>query len=85
MNELQKLRIIENNIKGYLTQVQFNNKISNDTLCLILGDILSSFEKARATDYLLEQLIREQEENRQKEESEKKEENEKKEADDGES
>lgn len=62
MNDLQKLRIIENDIKGYIAQQQLNNSISNDAMSLILGDILGAYEKARSTDYLIEQMIKEQQE-----------------------
>jgi hypothetical protein len=45
------IRLITNEIKGYLIQKKAASNISNDVMCIILKDILSEFEQAAAYDY----------------------------------
>lgn len=70
MNDLQKLRIVENDIKGCIAQIQFRDNVSNDAICLVLGNVMNSYERARATDYLLAEMTREQEEKKEAENGE---------------
>ena len=68
------LRLVTNEVKGFLLQKKLENNISNDVMCIVIKEALTEFEQGAAYDYagMIAQL--EEEKQAQKAESKKPEE-----------
>lgn len=50
-NTFLGIRLVTNDVKGFLMQKKVENNITNDLMCIILKEVLSEFEQAAAYDY----------------------------------
>lgn len=50
-NTFLGIRLVTNDVKGFLMQKKVENNITNDVMCIILKEVLSEFEQAAAYDY----------------------------------
>ncbi|MCR5404356.1 MAG: hypothetical protein K6E91_11150 [Butyrivibrio sp.] len=50
-NRYVGIRLVTNDVKGYLMQKKTENNVSNDLMCIILKEVLSDFTQAAAYDY----------------------------------
>lgn len=45
------LRLVTNEVKGFLLQKKIENDISNDVMCIVIKEALLEFEQGAAYDY----------------------------------
>lgn len=45
------LRLVTNEVKGFLLQKKLENNISNDVMCIVIKEALTEFEQGAAYDY----------------------------------
>lgn len=51
INLMLGLKLAANNIRKAVVQVQLQNNLSNESMCIILKDMLVDFEAAATNDY----------------------------------
>ena len=51
INLMLGLKLAANNIRKAVVQVQMQNNLSNESMCIILKDMLVDFEAAATNDY----------------------------------
>lgn len=83
INVMLGLKLAANNIRKAVVQVQMQNNLSNEALCIILKYILVDFEAAATNDYatVLAQLIANSAEKEAREEAKEETKEEKEDAD----